>query len=163
MKPPPELIALDHDEYHAKYVGCSLDGRQFFGTTPFVPANEDGGREFSALYVFDVSGNLLDAQIDDLGTRPELEANIKVAQELQAQRLAALGEIVFCRIKIKPFVVERFDIPFGLIHHSPEEYLEGDEDADEIAEIMELGGSVTLEPGNYMAFHEPWDSGEYDT
>jgi len=23
--------------------------------------------------------------------------------------------------------------------------------------------SISLEPGDYMAFYEPWDSGDYDT
>jgi len=38
---------------------------------------------------------------------------------------------------------------FGLVLREPEE------EADPWA--------VEMQPGNYMAFFEPWDSGEYDT
>ena len=35
MSERPELIAIDHDDYHAEHVGRLPDGRQFFLTTPF--------------------------------------------------------------------------------------------------------------------------------
>ena len=48
-KGPPKTIALHHDEYSAKYAGRTKDGRQFFLTTPFVPAiGKEAGREFIA-------------------------------------------------------------------------------------------------------------------
>ena len=47
---PPDLIALDPDEYYAEFVGITEDGRQFFLTTPFVPASTDEpGCEYLAL------------------------------------------------------------------------------------------------------------------
>lgn len=50
----PELIAIEHDNYAARYIGVLLDGRQFFLTTPFVPAiGGEAGREFVALFLFD--------------------------------------------------------------------------------------------------------------
>ena len=51
--------------------------------------------------------------------------------------------------EVQPFEVKRFDTAFGLIPRPPEE------DDDEWA--------VEMQPGNYMAFFEPWDSGDYDT
>jgi hypothetical protein len=45
--------------------------------------------------------------------------------------------------------VERFGTTFGLVLRQPE-----DEDDPWAVEVM---------PGNYMAFFEPWDSGDYDT
>jgi hypothetical protein len=68
---------------------------------------------------------------------------------LRDKRLKDLGEISYGRIEIAPFSVHRFGIEFGLIVRAPED----DED------LL----TVTMEPGNYMAFFEPWDSGEYDT
>jgi hypothetical protein len=53
------------------------------------------------------------------------------------------------RIEIAPFTMDRFGTTFGLIPRPPE-----DDDN---------GWWVDVEPGNYMAFHEPWDSGDYDT
>jgi hypothetical protein len=53
----PISFAIDHDDYHAKYVGRTADGRQFFLTTPFEGAI--GGRpgcEYLALFIFDRNG-----------------------------------------------------------------------------------------------------------
>ena len=66
-----------------------------------------------------------------------------------ALRLASLGDASFERVEVAPFGIERFGLEFGLVARAPE-----DED-DEWA--------VEMQPGNYMAFFEPWDSGEYDT
>jgi len=146
-KSPPKLIAIDHDDYHAEYVGKTKDGRQFFLTKPFVPAHDgQAGSEFVALYVFDKAGTLLDATIDDFGPRSALdhEARIKRRDEL----LESLGEKTFKRIKIAPFEVERFGVTFGLI-----------------AQQVEDNGEwqVIAEPGNYMCFWSPWTRGIYDT
>jgi hypothetical protein len=147
-KRPPKLIALDHDDYAAKYVAHTNDGRQFFLTAPFVPAiGEETGREFIALYVFDKTGNLLSAIIDDLGPRATMDEAARVAR--RDELLASLGETKYRRIKIAPFRIERFGIEFGFIPQPPEE---PDED-----------WSVIVEPGNYMCFWPPWSSGDYDT
>lgn len=143
---PPKLVAIDHDDYHAEYVGKTNDGRQFFLTTPFVAEGKEPGCEFIALYVFDNTGKLADVTIESFGPRATLDhdARMKRRDEL----LASLGDISFKRIKIAPFEVERFGISFGLI-----------------AQQVEEGGDwqVIVEPGNYMCFWEPWTSGIYDT
>jgi hypothetical protein len=71
------------------------------------------------------------------------------AELLFELRLSELGDVEFGRIEIAPFQVERFGTTFGLIPRPPED--EGD------------SWWVEMQPGNYMAFHEPFDSGEYDT
>lgn len=145
---PPTLVAIDHDGYYAKHVGRTADGRQFFVTTPFVPAfGNDEGREFIAVYLFDQHGKIIDARIDDLGSRAEL--NHDQARKILEERLADLGPVEFRRIEVQPFEVQRFKTTFGLVLRAPE----SDED----------GWWVEVQPGNYMALHEPWDSGEYDT
>lgn len=145
---PPEFVAIEHDDYNARHIGCTADGRQFFLTTPFVPAiGGNAGREFIALYLFDSQGILLDAQIDDLGPRASLDRD--AAQHLYDQRLAGLGSVSFERIEVQPFQFERFGTTFGLVLRVPE-------DDDDV-------WAVEVQPGNYMAFFEPFDSGEYDT
>jgi hypothetical protein len=143
---PPALIAIDHDDYHAEHVGHTADGGQFFLTTPFLPEDgTDPGREFVALFLFDAAGALVEARIDDLGPRASLDEAYRRAR--YDGHLAALGEVTFDRIVIAPFSVERFGTAFGLIV----------DDGDD-GECW-----VTLQPGDYMAFSEPWDSGEYST
>lgn len=50
---------------------------------------------------------------------------------------------------MQPFALERFGTQFGLV----------------ASEVEDDPGVWTVEllPGNYMAFWEPWDSGDYDT
>jgi len=144
----PEIIAINNDDYIAKYVGHTSDRRQFFVTTPFVGAHADKpGAEFLALYIFDPLGKLAEARIEHLGPRATLDKE-KVSK-LRQKWLDDLGPIRFYRIEVAPFSVVRFGIEFGLVLWEPE-----DDDAK---------WQVTMEPGNYMAFFEPWDSGEYDT
>jgi hypothetical protein len=144
----PTIIAIDHDDYHASHVGRDSVGRQFFLTTPFVPAiGGKSGREFVALFLFDPSGNFLEAKVDDMGPRSQIdEATCRAAFE---KRLSELGDVRYERIEVKPFETEQFGTVFGLIPRPPEE------DDDD--------WWVELQPGNYMAFTEPWDSGDYDT
>jgi hypothetical protein len=144
----PTLITIDHDDYHAAHVGRTHDGRQFILTNPFDPAiGGNPGCEFVALYTFDEAGHLVEAIIDSLGPRSRLDEHAR--SSLYSERLASLGDVSFERVAVAPFAVERFDIMFGLIARPPDE----DDDA----------WAVEMQPGNYMAFFEPWDSGEYDT
>jgi hypothetical protein len=154
----PKTIAINPDDYDAQHVGRTADGRQFFLTRPFEPAiGGRVGREFVALYIFDASGKLLEARIDDFGPRlPQAAPPGNVARvhdqkhhQLFEQRLRELGDVRFERIEIAPFTVDRFGTTFGLIPRPPED--------------DEGGWWVEVEPGNYMAFHKPWDSGDYDT
>ena len=69
MSQPPQLIAIDHDDYEAKHVGRLSHCRQFFLTTPFEPPGAKGpGAEFVAMYLFDPAGNLPQAKIDEFIT-----------------------------------------------------------------------------------------------
>ena len=145
---PPNLVSIDHDDYHAEHVGRTSDGRQFFLTLPFEPAvGGCSGCEFVALYIFDDQGVLIEAKIDSFGPRASMDADAR--KNLYQQRLQELGEVSLELIEIAPFAVERFDTTFGLVLREPEE----EEDP----------WAVEVQPGNYMAFFEPWDSGEYDT
>lgn len=139
---PPSLVAIDHDDHHAEHVGHTADGRQFFLTTPFVPF----GDEFVALFLFDADGKMIEDRIDNFGPRAVLDNEAR--GRLLERRLRELGPVTYDRIVVEPFTVERFGTAFGLLLRA----LEHDD-----------GWTVELHPGNYMAFFEPWDSGEYDT
>src|SRR5690242_10412222 len=147
---PPKLVAINHDDYHAEHVGRTADGRQFFLTTPFEPAGAVGaneGGEFVALYLFDAAGKLLEAKIDAFGPRATMDKEER--RRVYQQRLQELGDVTHERIEVAPFVVERFGTKFGLVLREPE-------DEEDVY-------AVEVQPGNYMAFFEPWDSGDYDT
>lgn len=145
----PTRIAINRDDYHAKHVGHTADGRQFFLTQPFDPGTygADDARVFVALYLFDRQGRFLHAEIDAFADRDQNDrAAIRAAYQ---RRLQQLGSVTFDRIEVEPFAVERFGTTFGLIIREP---TSGDET-----------WWVTAEPGDYMAFSAPWDCGLYDT
>lgn len=161
---PPEQLVIPHDDYHGKLVGKTRSNDQFFITTPFTWGADESGREFVALYLFDKEGKLKSATIDELGSRESLvgenAAQVlpgNMSQENDASKkiiekhLMGLGEVSYEDITIIPFSYEKYGIKFGLI---PDEEEDMDEDEDPFY--------VTLLPGDYMAFSEPWD-GEYDT
>jgi predicted DNA-binding WGR domain protein len=148
---PPRFVRINHDDYHAKYVGKLASGDQFFLTFPFVPRTplQDGGN-YIALYLFDEFGILKEARIYN-----ELEQDIKTqtaVSEFVNNLLKTLGKHKFGDIKVAPFCVEQCGQQFGLIFDPGE----ADDDDDEPYTC------VTVEPGNYMAFSPPWD-GDYDT
>jgi hypothetical protein len=143
----PKRIRISHDDHHARHVGRTADARQFFLTHPFVPATDGhAGREFLALYLFDAQGALIEARIDDLGTRADLDAD-RVSR-LTEKHLSSLGSVDYRGIRVAPFKVMKFGVVFGLIACEPER------DDDQWC--------VIVEPGDYMAFYPPWN-GEYDT
>jgi hypothetical protein len=146
-KHPPAFIAIDHDDAFAKYVGRTADGRQFFLTKPFLPAaSGDLEHDYLALYTFDEDGVLLDARIEDLGRRDQVD--VAQAKSLRASMLVSLGKYTSGRIFVVPFRVERFGVEFGLIAHPPRRPTDD--------------WHVTVEPGKYMIFSPPWDSGTYE-
>jgi hypothetical protein len=144
----PARIAIAPDKELAKHVGWTQDGRQFFLTTPCVSGMRGTtGNRFLALYVFDADGIIVSAEIEDLGPyEPGREASV---HQRLADHLASLGNTTSARITVRPFLVERFGTSFGLAVRAPESEDEG--------------WTVEAQPGGYMAFTEPWDSGEYVT
>jgi hypothetical protein len=145
---PPKLVAIDHDDYHAEYVGRTTGDRQFFLTTPFEPAlGASAGCEFIALYLFDNGGRLLEAKIERLGPRATMDYEKREA--IRDHWLQELRTVNFGRIEVAPFAIQRFGTTFGLVLREPDEA--GD------------SWAVEVQPGNFMAFSAPWDSGEYDT
>lgn len=144
----PELIAINNDDYHAEHIGRTKDNIQFFLTTPFEPRLPNSkGCEYLALFKFDSKGNLIDSEIESFGPRSTYDEEERKSKYLEL--LKSLGEVEYQRIEVKPFSVRYNGTDIGLIVREPEE-------EDDI-------WGVELLPGNYMAFFEPWDSGEYDT
>ncbi len=171
---PPEKLVVPHDDYHCKYVGKMTNGQQFFLTTPFTYAEDLAkAQEFVALYLFNADGDLIDHKINNLGNRASLvgEQNAKilpgnvmeetpVVQTMINNLLKTLGKISFENILIKPFVIEKFDLTFGIVPENYDDHLYGDDGFYDDMDDEEM--TMIVEPGNYMAFVYPFD-GEYDT
>lgn len=144
---PTFKIAIEPDDYHAQHVGHTSDGRLFFLTTPFAPAtSEESGCEYVALYIFSSEGILEKARIDSFGPRATMD---KSAREALLQKRLQEIDGTTARIEIAPFSHLHEGKEFGLVYREAE-------DEDDLP-------AVEVQPGNYMAFFEPWESGEYDT
>ncbi|WFR73520.1 hypothetical protein P9209_07710 [Prescottella defluvii] len=157
----PTSFVIAHDDYHAKFVGRAADGRQFFITTPFSSATYSRtSAEFVARYLFDADGALVDATIVPLGARPDLVAlpgnvmQFSAQTEALEQLLDQIQPVTFENIEISPFSITAHGQEFGLILQGPDPDYPDDDD---------WHWTVTVEPGDYMAFYSPWDSGDYDT
>jgi hypothetical protein len=154
---PPRKITINHDDRHARYMGRTVAGEQFFITAPYVeggPAQRFPRRDFVALYVFDKKGALVRSKIIDLGTREKKDAQTtralkKRAAEERDKLLASLGEVTYGDISVAPFTVKKFKIEFGLSHSGPEDPFDP--------------WLAAFTPGAYMKFTQPWDSGTYET
>ena len=144
---PTFKIAIEPDDYHARHVGRTPDGKQFFLTTPFAPAlSGEPGCEYIALYIFSSKGVFEEARIDSLGPRTTMD---RAAREGILQKRLSEMDGAPARIEIVPFSHLYDGREFGLIYRAAE-------DEDDLP-------AVEAQPGNYMAFFEPWKSGEYDT
>lgn len=144
----PRLVAINHDDYHAEHIGRTKDGAQFFLTAPFEPERKSSkGCEYVAFFIFDLEGNLVYSEIEAFGPRNTFDQEKRKSK--YSTLFEGLGEVEYQRIEIKPFSVKHNNTEVGLIVREPE----GEEGI----------WAVELLPGNYMAFFEPWDSGEYDT
>jgi hypothetical protein len=136
----PELVYIEHDDYHAKYVGRTDSGVQFFFPPIFVP----GGDEFEVLFLFNDAGDLIESKIENFGPRSTYDA--EKADALRVEWMAQLEPFHFQDIQVKPFFVEHSGELIGLIPCKYDDYW-----------------TVEVLPGNVMCFTEPWDSGIYDT
>lgn len=146
---PPRFVRINHDDYHAKYVGKTGEGDQFFLTFPFVPHTDtQPGVDYIALYMFDEFGilkasTIVSEQAQGLKTQTEVGAFVETL-------LQGLGTHRFADIRVAPFAINHAGQVFGLVFDPGEP----DDDDPYVC--------VTAEPGDYMAFNPPWD-GDYDT
>jgi len=151
-KLPPRFVAINHDDYHARYVGKTSTGKLFFLTRPFAPSiGEAVGGNYIALYLFDEFGLLTEAQVYD--ERQEGLRTETAVDEFVQGLLAQLGKYKFGNIRVAPFSLQKFGRTFGLVFDAGDGEGEDDEDS---------GAWVNVLPGDYMAFYPPWD-GDYDT
>jgi hypothetical protein len=73
--------------------------------------------------------------------------NREEARLLPDKHTSELGPVDYGRIEVQPFAIERSGTKFALVPRAPEH--EDD------------GWWVEPQPVNYVAFHEPWDSGNH--
>jgi hypothetical protein len=147
----PELIPIKQmEDYHTHYMGRFSDGRQFWGREriwahkPIPETGKVERHEFTALYIFDYSGNHITTKHKYFGKSEQV--NSAVFSEMVGTLenwINSEGEWQFANILVKPFLMNIDGFEFGLLPNQEAECIE-------------------LLPDHAIALYPPWD-GEYYT
>jgi hypothetical protein len=145
MNQAPERFTIVPDDYHVPYAGTAEDGRKFFLSDElFAP-----GSGYVGLFLWKADGTFDEVRVDKVRRAagvPPGQAASPGADDLIASRLAELGKYVLEPIEVEPFAVEVDGVTFGWV-------------GSEFEGIY----SINIEPGDFIAYYEPWDGLEYDT
>jgi hypothetical protein len=145
MNQEPERFTIVPDDYHVPYAGTAEDGRKFFLSDElFTP-----GSGYVGLFWWKPDGTFDEVRVDEVRRSegvPPGQAVSAGADELVASRLAELGKYVLEPIEVEPFSIEVDGVTFGWM-------------GSEFDGIY----SINIEPGDFIAYYEPWDGLEYDT
>lgn len=141
----PARFRIVPDDYHVPYAGTAEDGRKFFLSDELF----DPGSAYVGLFLWKADGTFDEVRVDKVARPawlPPGQAGTAGADELVASRLAELGKYVLEPIEVEPFTKEVEGVTFGWVVSQ----FEGDY-------------SINIEPGNFIAYYEPWDGLGYDT
>ncbi len=140
----PEKVRLVTDDYHLNHFGHSETG-DIVWITSQLSSESRTTTDFICTFRFDNQGNLRDHRIDKLGFRGEYDEG--EARKVFSDHLATAGPLTPANVMLSVFSVSAYGHDFGLVAQHDDE----------------TGWSVKFQPGDTMAFFEPWDSGDYDT
>ena len=148
----PDRITIVPDDYHVPYAGTAEDGRLFFLSEELFDLGQAGpesARQFVAVFLWKADGEFDEVRVDVVDRVegiPPMQAVPAGADGLVASRLAELGDYQLEPIEVAPFSTEVDGVTFGFV-------------AQEIDGMW----SVNVQPGDFIAYYEPWDGLEYDT
>jgi hypothetical protein len=147
----PTRFRIVPDDYHVPYAGVAEDGRLFFLSDELFNQELDGA-SYIGLFLWKPDGTFDQLKVDRVG-RPEGlppgqagPAGSGDAKALLRARLDELGVYDRRPISVAPFTRVVDGVTFGW-------------------ELQEFEGtlSLTIAPGDFIAYYEPWDGLEYDT
>lgn len=141
----PERFRIVPDDYHVPYAGTAGDGRRFFLSDELFA----GGSSYVGVFLWQADGTFDEVRVDEVARPsglPPGQAGPSGADDLVAARLAELGDYVLEPIEVAPFMTKVDGVRFGW-------------------KLQKFGGEYTIniEPGDFIAYYEPWDGLEYDT
>jgi hypothetical protein len=145
MDQPPARFTIVPDDDHVPYAWTAEDGRKFFLSDELF----DPGSAYVGLFLWKADGTFDEVRVDKVARAaglPPGQAGSAGADELVAARLAELGEYVLEPIEVEPFTAEVGGVTFGWV-------------------VTQFEGeySINIEPGDFIAYYEPWDGLGYDT
>ncbi|MBU2698609.1 hypothetical protein [Pimelobacter sp. 30-1] len=132
----PTRFTIRPDDYHVPYAGTAADGRRFF----LSPGLFDAEQSYVGLFLWNADGSFDEVLVDRVDDRAGVDRATR-------EHLAALGDYTLEPIEVEPFTTEVDGVTFGW------EVSIQDEDVY----------MINIEPGDFIAYFEPWDGVEYDT
>jgi hypothetical protein len=145
MHRAPARFTIVPDDYHVPYAGTAEDGRKFFLSDELF----DQSSAYVGLFLWKTDGTFDEVKVDKVARPaglPPGQAGPANAEDLVASRLAELGKYVLEPIEVEPFTEKVDGVTFGwVVNQFDGEY------------------SINIEPGDFIAYYEPWDGLEYDT
>lgn len=141
----PERFTIVPDDYHVPYAGTAADGRRFFLSEELF----HGDSSYVGLFLWKADGTYDEVRVDAVPRPtglPPAQAAPADTEGLVAARLAELGDYTLEAIEVAPFTTQIDGVTFGWL---------GQEDEDH--------AWITIEPGDFICYYEPWDGEDYDT
>ena len=140
----PERFTIRPDDYHVPYAGTAEDGRKFFLSEELFSSSN-----YVGLFLWRADGTFDAVRVDAVPRPkglPPAQAAPAGATALIDARLDELGDYVLEPIRVEPFVTRVDGVDFGW-------------------KVVQFEGvySINIEPGDFIAYYEPWDGFEYDT
>lgn len=146
MAAGPSRFTIRPDDYHIPYAGTAADGRRFFLSDELFSADAS----YVGLFLWKPDGSFDQVRIDTVG-RPSDAPPGQAAPgvddaDLMTTRLRELGVYKLEPIDVAPFLETVDGVEFGWRFQT-----------------FEGASSINVEPGDFIAYYEPWDGYEYDT
>lgn len=142
----PTRFTIRPDDYHVPYAGTGQDGRKFFLSDELFTHD---GLAYVGLFLWKPDGAFDEVQISRIGRAdgvPPGQAAPGHGDSAVAEQLAHLGHYVLEPITVEPFTKMVDGVEFGWkVNHGGDTY------------------TISIEPGDFICYYEPWDGYEYDT
>lgn len=139
------------DDYHVPYAGTAQDGRKFFLSDELFDygSKDKAGSGYVGLFLWNADGSFAEVRVEPVSRAagvPPGQASSAGAGDVVEKMLAALGDYQLEPITVAPFTQKIDGVTFGW-------------------KVNEYDGilSLNVEPGDFIAYYEPWDGLEYDT
>jgi hypothetical protein len=143
----PERFTIVPDDYHVPYAGTAEDGRRFFLSEELFSPE---GSAYVGLFLWNADGTFDKVRVAEVSRPsglPPGQAAPAGAGALVKARLAELGDYVLEPIEVEPFTENVDGVTFGW----------------KVGQYEDGEYYINIEPGDFVAYHEPWDGLQYDT
>lgn len=150
---PPERFTIVPDDYHVPFAGTTADGHKFFLSDELFDFDKKRQEAvgYVGLFLWNADGTFSEVRVQRISKSKEAppgQAMSGSADTVVKTMLAELGDYKLEPIKVEPFMQKVDGVDFGWkVGRYPN------------------GGEyyVSIVPGDFIVYYDPWDGLEYDT